>query len=126
MKIIKTIEELYNRANKQYLKSGEGFARINGRMSYGWGHTGELEEKYSVSIINVDGEKRVTLSHWGTRTATISESQKRALHVYGESNSDRDSINTLLYILGINEGRCRYFPSTGDFVYEGKDFKHII
>ena len=126
MKFIKTIEELYNRANKRYLKTGEGFARINGRMSHGWGHVGDLQEKYSVRIINADGEKIVTLSHWGTCTAVINESKKFVSHLYGESNSDRDSINTLLHILGINEGRCRYFPSTGDFVYEGKDFKRVV
>lgn len=128
MKFIKTIEDLYNRANKQYLKSGEseGFARINGRMSYGWGHVGQLQEKYSVGIINVEGEKRVILSHWGTHTLTINETKKYVSHLYGESNSDRDSINTLLYICYIHGGRCRYFPSTGDFVYEGDDFRHVV
>ena len=41
---MKTLNKLFNKANQK------GYARINGRMSLGFGMVGELEEKYSISI----------------------------------------------------------------------------
>ena len=129
MKYIQTIENLYLKANERYEKSEnkypiagskEGFARINGRMHYGWGHTSELKEKYSVTIYMVEGKKRVMLSHWGTTTLVIDAEENEILDFYGESNSDRDSMNTMLELLYV-PGKFRYFPTTEDFVYEHGD-----
>ena len=131
MKYIQTIENLYHKANERYEKSEnkypiagskEGFARINGRINYGWGHTSELQEKYSITIYMVEGKKRVMLSHWGTVTLVIDTESTEVLEFYGESNSDRDSMNTMLELLYV-PGTFRYFPSTGDFVYQNGDIE---
>lgn len=105
MKYIKTIENLYNKA----LKNGQ--ATINGRMSLGWGKVGELEPKYEIYI----NETHVFLYHWGTLTLRYFKPWNEITHYYGQSNSDRDSINTLLYLLG-NDERMRYFPSKDLFI----------
>lgn len=107
MKFIKTIETLLEKAQEK------GEAKINGRMALGWGMLGDLEEKYSIEI---DGNK-LTMSHWGTQTIEIDLNMKEIDSYYGESNSDRDSLNTLVYCLGIAPN-FRYLPSKNLFVYE--------
>jgi len=111
MKFIKTIETLLERAERK------GFARVNGRITeyYGFGNTwqSELQEKYSVTV---EGNI-VTLTHWGTETLKADREAREVLSWYGESNSDRDSMNTLLYLLGI-DGGFRYFPSKDEFIFE--------
>lgn len=109
MKRIKLIETLYNKA----LKNGE--ATINGRMSLGWGQIGELEPKYEIYI---EGDF-IFLFHWGTMTLNYNKAQNMIMEYYGQSNSDRDSINTLLELLGSDE-RMRYFPSTGRFLTQSQ------
>lgn len=98
MKFIKTIEVLDTKARNK------GEAKVNGRMSYGWGNLGELEEKYKV----INTGSRVELYHWGTRTLVLENGE--VVEFYGESNSDRDSINTMLYLHNINS-KARYRPS---------------
>ena len=126
MKHIQTIENLYEKAQERYEKSERlyeheggriGEAVLNGRMSHYFGHKGELEEKYSVTIMDVEGKPRLYLRHWGTTTLTVEIDTKKLLQFYGESVSDRDSMNTMLNLLDI-PGGFRYFPSTDDFVYE--------
>lgn len=107
MKFIKTIENLLEKAENK------GEAILNGRMSLGWGMSGGLEEKYAIEI---DGNKLV-MRHWGTQTIEINLSTKEIVSYYGESNSDRDSLNTLVYCLGIAPN-FRYLPSKYLFVYE--------
>ena len=107
MKFIKTIENLLTKAENK------GQAKINGRMVLGWGMTGELEEKYAIEI---DGNKLV-MRHWGTQTIEIDLSVNEIVSYYGESNSDRDSLNTLVYCLGM-EPNFRYLPSKDLFIYE--------
>lgn len=108
MKKIKLIEDLYNKA----LKNGE--AVVNGRYYDGF-KLGELEPKYEIYI---EGNY-VFLFHWGTMTLNYSKAQNMIMEYYGQSNSDRDSINTLLYLLG-SEERVRYFPSTGRFITQSQ------
>src|SRR5699024_3363334 len=126
MKHIKTIENLYLKALERYEKSERlyeheggkfGEAILNGRMSHYYGHKGELEEKYSVTIIDVEGNPRLYLRHWGTITLAIKLDTKEILKFYGESVSDRNSMNTILNLLDIPQG-FRYFPSRDEFVYE--------
>lgn len=107
MKYIKTIEKLLIKAQEK------GEAKINGRMVLGWGMSGGLEEKYAIEI---DGNKLV-MRHWGTETIQINLSTKEIVSYYGESNSDRDSLNTLVYCLGIAPN-FRYLPSKYLFIYE--------
>ena len=108
MKKIKLIENLYNKA----LKNGQ--ATINGRYFNG-STFGELEPKYEIYI----DDTHVLLYHWGTLTLNYSKAQNMILQYYGQSNSDRDSINTLLDLLGSTE-RMRYFPSTGRFLTQSQ------
>ena len=108
MKFIKTIENLLNKAESK------GEARINGRYNDGYG-LGKLEEKYSIKI----EDNILTMKHWGTQTIEIDLSVEgnRIVSYYGESNSDRDSLNTLVYCLGIAPN-FRYLPSKNLFIYE--------
>lgn len=107
MKFIKTIENLLIKAESK------GQAKINGRKSDAWGVYGELEEKYAIEI---DGNKLI-MRHWGTQTIEIDLSINEIVSYYGESNSDRDSLNTLVYCLGIAPN-FRYLPSKNLFIYE--------
>lgn len=107
MKFIKTIETLLERAERK------GTARINGRMHHSGGYLGDLEEKYCVTV---SGDI-VTLSHWGTKTLEADRVKGEILYWYGESVSDRDSMNTLLHLLDI-DGSFRYFPSKDEFIFE--------
>ncbi|AFN38874.1 TreP [Staphylococcus phage P4W] len=106
MKFIKTIENLLNKAENK------GQAILNGRYYDGY-RNGELEEKYAIEI---DGNKLI-MRHWGTQTIEIDLSINEIVSYYGESNSDRDSLNTLVYCLGIAPN-FRYLPSKDLFIYE--------
>lgn len=101
----KTLENLLSKAQKN------GKAVLNGRMSYGWGGTqGPIEEKYR---IEVEGNS-VKLYHWGTKTLDIDTRKNKVSYVYGESNSDRDSINFMLYRFGI-QNHTHFYPSKNRF-----------
>lgn len=102
----KQLEKLIEKA----LYKGE--AVVNGRKSY-WGGKGDLEEKYAIKI---DGNI-LKLRHWGTETLVIDTRKKKVLEWYGESVSDRDSMNYIKDKFGI-EGRFRYRPSVDEFSYE--------
>lgn len=106
MKFIKTIETLLNKAENK------GQAILNGRYFDGYGK-GEIEEKYAIEI---DGNKLI-MRHWGTQTIEIDLNMKEIDSYYGESNSDRDSLNTLVNCLGIAPN-FRYLPSKNLFIYE--------
>lgn len=108
MKFIKTIDNLLAKAQEK------GFARINGRYNDGYG-LGHLEEKYSIEI---EGDS-LTMKHWGTVTAQINLHDNTLEYYYGQSNSDRDSLNTLVYCLGIAPN-FRYLPSKDLFIYENE------
>lgn len=107
MKHIKTIETLLKKAQEK------GHAKVNGRMALGWGIVGELREKYAIEI----DDNILTMRHWGTETIKVDLSKNEIIDFYGESNSDRDSLNTLVYLLGI-EPNFRYLPSKDLFIYE--------
>ncbi len=106
MKFIKTIENLLDKAEKK------GQAILNGRYFEGYGFS-DLQEKYAIEI---DGNKLI-MRHWGTQTIEIDLNNKEIVSYYGESNSDRDSLNTLVYCLGM-EPNFRYLPSKNLFIYE--------
>ena len=106
MKFIKTIEGLLSKAEQK------GEAILNGRYFDGYSK-GELEEKYAIEI---EGHKLI-MRHWGTQTIEIDLSTNKIISYYGESVSDRDSLNTLVYCLGI-EPNFRYLPSKDLFIYE--------
>lgn len=103
---MKTLEKLIERAGRK------GEATLNGRMSYGYGQVGNLKEKYAVKI----NDNIVQLRHWGTETLVIDTAKKEVLDWYGESVSDRDSMNYMLSEFGVN-GRFGYRPSIDEFSY---------
>lgn len=105
---MKTLEKLISRAQR----NGKNEAVLNGRMSYGYGHVGNLREKYAVKI---DGNI-LRLRHWGTETLVIDTANRKIVDWYGESVSDRDSMNFMLSKFGI-DGRFRYRPSVDEFSY---------
>ena len=108
-KYIKLIEDLYAKA----LVDGE--ASVNGRMSLGWGMKGDLEEKYAIEFIG----KNLHMRHWGTQTLVLDMETRTVSEYYGESNSDRDSMNMVLSLAGA-EGRFRWLPSKDLFTYEAE------
>lgn len=106
-KVIKTIVDLVQKAQERE----DGFAEINGRMTYWGGGKGDLRQKYAVQINGT----LVTLVHWGTVTLQLDLATNELVHWYGESNSDRDSMNTLCHFLGLPY-RFSYKPVNGGFV----------
>lgn len=106
MKFIKTIEGLLSKAEQK------GEAILNGRYFDGYSK-GELEEKYAIEI----EDNKLIMRHWGTQTIEIDLSTNKIVSYYGESVSDRDSLNTLVYCLGM-EPNFRYLPSKDLFIYE--------
>ena len=107
---MKTLEKLFIKAEKS------GHANLNGRMTeyyFGGIDKGDLESKYRVTVF----DNILTLEHWGTETLKINISTKKIIEYYGESMSDRDSMNYTLSYFGIN-GKFRYFPSKEKFILE--------
>lgn len=119
--MIKTVVNLIEKAQSRIDSNGIGRAQINGRMRGNWGYVGPLEERYAVSF---NGNK-LHLYHWGTKTLTIDFSVGRLEEFYGESVSDRDSMNTILKYFEL-DGRFRYFPSKHEFIFEidGQQIPH--
>lgn len=97
------LERLINKAEET------GSARVNGRKSE-YGCRGRLEEKYAVE--NENGIVR--LRHWGTQTLEIDTVNKKILHVYGVSKSDRDSITFILRKYDMPY-HVHYYPSRWAF-----------
>ena len=105
-----TLEKLFIKAEKS------GHANINGRIierDFGYVYKGDIESKYRVTV----SDNILTLEHWGTETLKINISTKKIIEYYGESMSDRDSMNYTLAYFGIN-GKFRYFPSKEKFILE--------
>ena len=107
---MKTLEKLFIKAQKT------GRANLNGRIidrDFGYIYKGDIESKYLVTLSN----NILTLEHWGTETLKINILTKEIIEYYGESVSDRDSMNYTLAYFGIN-GKFRYFPSKEKFTLE--------
>jgi len=107
---MKTLDNLYSKALKQ------GFARVNGRIveyDFGQVYKGDLQEKYSIKM---NGDI-LTFKHWGTVTLVANIERCELIKWYGESVSDRDSLNYMLNKLNI-DGRFHYYPSKLEFTYE--------
>lgn len=123
MKLIKTISNLYAKAKERETETEVGVANINGRMNLGYvSGLGRIQVKYAI-VVNGD---IVNLIHWGTRTLEVNTATKEILYHYGESNSDRDSINTLLYEVGMSHlFKARYFPSKYSFIIQDENGKEI-
>ena len=96
---------LTNLLNKATTK---GQANINGHKSYDYGYKGPLESKYSATIKN----DILTFTHWGTKTLELDLKGRTIIDYYGESVSDRDSLNDVLDYFNFNNlGRFHFYPS---------------
>ena len=107
---MKTLEKLFAKAQKT------GYANINSRViEHGFGviYKGDIESKYRVKMDN----NVLTLEHWGTETLKLNIETKEIIEYYGESVSDRDSMNYTLSYFDI-KGKFRYFPSKDKFILE--------
>ena len=92
-----------------------GQANINGRMSYDNGYKGPLESKYSATINN----EILTFTHWGTKTLELDLKGRTIIDYYGESVSDRDSLNDVLSYFNLsNLGGFHFYPSKDLFTLE--------
>lgn len=79
----KTLENLITKALKT------GYANVNGRINYGWGHKGDLESKYQVRYDQETGE--LELDHWGTnilKLGSLKGSRPQVRDYYGQSATD--------------------------------------
>lgn len=99
----KTLEKLVEKAQEK------GFAKINGRMR-DFQYVGPLEEKYAIKV----KDNTVTLRHWGTVTLKINTVTKEVIDVYGESVSDRDSVNFVLDYFNVPY-HTHFYPSRSEF-----------
>ena len=107
---MKTLEKLFIKAQET------GHANLNGRIigrDFGYVFKLDIESKYRVTLI----DNILTLEHWGTETLKINIETKEIIEYYGESMSDRDSMNYTLSYFGIS-GKFRYFPSKEKFTLE--------
>lgn len=108
---MKIIENLLQKAEQK------GFASVNGRIierDFGCVYKGDLEERYSIKMI----DNTLTFKRWGTVTLVADLSTNTIKEWYGESVSDRDSLNSLINLLGI-DGKFHYYPSKELFTMEG-------
>ena len=105
-----TLTNLIERAQR----NKEGKAVLNGRITEWGGYKGPLEEKYAIAL---EGNAIVRLRHWGTETLVINTVTKEILDYYGESNSDRDSMNFVLDYFDMPKevGRFVHRPVNGGF-----------
>ena len=105
----KLITNLLNKATQS------GQSNINGRMSYDYGEKGPLESKYSATIKN----DILTFTHWGTKTLELDLKGRTIIDYYGESVSDKDSLNDVLKYFNLsNLGRFHFYPSKDLFELE--------
>lgn len=89
-------------------KNGE--ATINSKQ-YGRDKLDEPIEKYYISIQN----NVLLLRHWGTTTLILNLNNKQIIEYYGESVTDKDSLNFITSYYNIPV-RFRYLPSTDQFI----------
>ena len=107
------MSQLLNNLLNKATQSGK--ANVNGRISYGYGYKGELESKYSATINN----DILTFTHWGTKTLELDLKGRTIIEYYGESVSDRDSLNDVLNYFNLsNLGRFHFYPSKALFELE--------
>lgn len=88
-----------------------GFAKINGRMR-DYGYVGPIEEKYAVEID--ENKNTVSLRHWGTTTLVLDYVQDKIVKIYGQGNSDRDSVNFMLNYFN-SKFHTHFYPSRWEF-----------
>lgn len=108
MKFIQSIETLMERAERR------GIACLRR----------DNKEVYSVSV---DENKSIyRLFHYHTLTASVKADERKVLFLYGESASDRDSVNTFLSLLYINVN-VAYRPVNGGFCasFEGIEYNEL-
>ena len=107
------MSQLLNKLLSKATQSGQ--ANVNGRISYGYGYKGPLESKYSATIEN----DILTFTHWGTKTLELDIKGRTIIEYYGESVSDRDSLNDVLNYFNLsNLGRFHFYPSKDLFTLE--------
>ena len=91
-----------------------GVGNKNGRM---WNqYTREFEELREQWNVQLDSTS-LRFRHWGTETLVLDLENKEILEWYGESNSDRDSMNFVLdyFNIPLSEGRFVHRPVNGGF-----------
>ncbi len=88
MKMIKTITKMMDIAKRR------GYASL---------------KRFGNDVYYISYDKHyVRLYHYGTLTLKFSIMENRIVSYYGESASDRDSMNTALYALGYEEEFFRF------------------
>ena len=100
-----------------------GSANLNGRIierDYGHVYKGDLEEKYHIDI----HKNILTFRHWGTETLKADLSTKKVISFYGQSVSDRDSLNYLTNHFSLPYS-FRWLPSKDEFQMINTENKEI-
>lgn len=110
MKKIQIIQNLYDSARLRAFRSDAGIGvaslKRQGRQVY----SVKFNQRYGL----------VELIHYGTTTIRYDLNHHSLLYWYGESVSDRDSMNTFLSCVGDNENYFRYGPVMG-FIHEFRE-----
>ena len=108
----KTVENIIKKALEK------GYANKNGRLRLPY-YVGDLESQYQARYNKESG--MLEFDHWGTMILKIDNvySDKPIIeHVYGQSKSDRDSIETIFRYFCLPYG-ISYRPSTGVLYVSG-------
>lgn len=115
MKYIKLIETLSERA----IRNGEAVHnRRRNYHDYGLHYFGSKSEAPIQEVYRIEYSKVfnvVRLYHYGTKTCAIDLSSKVITHIYGESQSDADSIYTFIEYFTGNTVYLGYKPVNGGF-----------
>lgn len=115
MKRIITIENLFERAMKMAKRKEDNL---------GYAYTNRFGHAVYAVIVDLNS-MQITLKHYGTVTILYDLKNEELLSWYGESVSDRDSMNTFLNCLGEDKYYFRYGPKMG-FIMEEGGVKHEV
>ena len=115
MKHIKLIETLSERA----IRTGQAtHNRRTNYHDYGLHYFGSQSKAPMVEVYRIEYNETfnsVKLYHYGTATCTIDLSNNQVIHIYGESQSDVNSIYTFIYYFTGKHVSIGYKPVNGGF-----------
>ena len=110
----KTLSNLIERAERT------GSANLNGRLN-DYNYIGSIEEKYHIEL----HDNILEFRHWGTETLKADLATNKVISFYGQSVSDRDSLNYVANHFKLPY-YFRYLPSKDEFHMINKDTNKTI
>ena len=109
----KTLSNLIERAERT------GSANLNGRLN-DYNYIGSIEEKYHIEL----HDNILEFRHWGTETLKADLATNKVISFYGQSVSDRDSLNYVAKHFSLPYS-FRWLPSKDEFHMIHNETKEI-